>query len=329
MLKRWSVVWMVVLVSSALAACGGGEAPAETAETEVPQGRLSEPVTLEEAQEKEETTGETIYPLTVTDASGMEITFEKAPERVISIAPSETETLFAVGAGDRVIAVDDWSNYPEEAVADLPRVGGLEANIEKILELEPDLVVAGWTMSTATVEELRRLGITVYTFDTNSIDEAIAHVREVGKIMNTSEVAEVYALKMEEDRKRVAEAVGDVAESEKKRVYIEYSPGWTVGKGEYMDEIIVEAGGINIADQEGWYEISEEKVIEANPQVILYSSGVEGLYDIIMSRSGWEKIDAIVNGQVIGLDDDLISRPGPRITEALVEVAKALYPEKF
>lgn len=334
MKKRWSIWLVLAAIVLALGGCGGTTA-------EDTPGQITDPAVLGEnngASGEESAAPETadnpqetdaVYPLTVTDASGTELTFEQPPEKVVSIAPSETEVLFAVGAGDRVIAVDDWSDYPAEEVADLPRVGGLQANVEKILELEPDLVVAGWTMSTATIEELRKLGVQVYTFDTNTLDEAIAHIREVGRIMNTSETAEAVAAKMEADRKLVAEAVGGLTEEEKKTVYIEFSPGWTVGQGEFMDELIAEAGGINIADQEGWYKISEEIIIEANPEVILYSAGVEGLEGIILGRSGWDRIDAIENGQMKSVDDNLVSRPGPRITEALVEVAKAIYPEKF
>jgi len=328
MKKRWSLWVAAVVMALVLSACGG-TAPAEEA-----QGTITEPAVLgaeaPQTQTEEPKAGQpegTVYPLTVTDASGTEVTLEKAPEKLISIAPSETEVLFAIGAGDRVVGVNDWSDYPAEA-ADLPKVGGFPVNIEKILELEPDLVVAGWTLNKADVEELRRLGITVYASEPKSIDEVLAHIREMGRIVNSVETAEQVAQKMENDRKLVADVAGNIAENEKKSVYIEFDVGWTVGKGTFMDELIAEAGGINIAgDQEGWYEISEEMIIEKNPQVILH-----GMYvpvEMISERAGWGQIDAIVNGRMNKVDDNLVSRPGPRITEGLVEVAKAIYPEKF
>jgi iron complex transport system substrate-binding protein len=323
MLKRWLLSMTSVLLAVAVAACGGTAEEAPPAEQEQTQ-EAEQPAAEAPAAEAEAAA----YPLTVTDASETEITLEKAPEKIVSIAPSETEVLFAVGAGAQVVAVDDWSDFPAD-VAALPRVGGLEANVEAILEQEPDLVVAGWTMSGATIEELRKLGLTVYAFETKTLDEAIAHIREMGKIVGHAEEAETVAAKMEADRKSVVDAVASLTDAEKKKVYVEFSPGWTVGKGEFMDELLTTAGGVNVADQAGWYEISEEKIIEANPQVILYSKGVEGLEGIIKGRAGWDKIDAMANGQLIAIDDNLISRPGPRITEALVEVARSLYPDRF
>ncbi|MCI3919584.1 ABC transporter substrate-binding protein [Paenibacillus sp. TRM 82003] len=328
--KRYLVLLLTLALAVFAAACGGGTQ--EAAPQDATQGAVTETPTAEPAEEAaEEPAAEAegaTYPLTVKDASGTEITFDKAPEKIISIAPSETEVLFAVGAGPSVIAVDKWSDYPAEVDA-LPDVGGLDANVEAILELEPDLVMAGWTMSTKTIEALRGLGLKVYAFETNTLDEAIAHIREVGAIVDKTAEAEAVAAKMEADRKQVADAVAGIADADKKKVYIEFSPGWTVGKGEFMDELLTESGAVNVADQEGWYEISEEKIIEANPQVILYGAGVEGLEATIKGRAGWDKIEAMANGQVIGIDDSIISRPGPRITEALVQVAKAIYPEKF
>jgi len=331
-MRRYLVWLLAVMMAVVTAACGGGaqEAPSAEETPAAQEAPAAEAPAAEEAAEQEAAPAveATVYPLKVTDASGTELTFEKAPEKIVSIAPSETEVLFAVGAGANVVGTDKYSDYPAET-ANLPKVGGLTADVEAILELEPDLVVAGWTMSTQTIEELRSLGLTVYAFETNTLDEAIAHVREIGKIVNKNAEAEAVAAKMEADRQLVADAVAGIADADKKKVYIEFSPGWTVGKGEFMDELLTEAGAINVADQEGWYEISEEKIIEANPQVILYGAGVEGLADMIKGRTGWDKIDAMVSGQVIGIDDSLISRPGPRITDALVQVAKAIYPEKF
>ncbi|WP_309121128.1 ABC transporter substrate-binding protein [Paenibacillus sp.] len=323
MWKRWLTGLLSVVLAVAVAACGGtAEETAPPAAEPAPQGAESA------AESPAESPAEAAYPLTVTDASGTEVVFEKAPERIVSIAPSETEVLFAVGAGASVVGVDDWSDFPAD-VEGLPRVGGLEANVEAILELEPDVVFAGWSMSTATIEELRKLGLTVYAFETQTLDEAIAHIREVGKIVDNAEEAEAVAAKMEADRQKVLDAVGGLTDAEKKKVYVEFSPGWTVGKGEFMDELLTLAGGVNVADQPGWYEISEENIIEANPEVILYSAGVEGLEGIITGRAGWNKIDALANGQLFAIDDNLISRPGPRLTEALIEVAKALYPERI
>jgi iron complex transport system substrate-binding protein len=265
---------------------------------------------------------------TVIDASGMELTFDQVPQRIISIAPSETEVLFAIGAGEYIVGVDDWSDYPEEAMG-IPKVGGFEMNVEKIVELEPDLVVAVWTMNMKTIEQLRELGITVYASQNDSIDDTINHILTMGELLHLEANAEAIAAKMEDERLQVATALGGLQEADKRKVYIEFSAGWTVGKGEFMDQLLTEAGGINVADEPGWYEITAEKIIEANPDVILYSTGVEELESVIRNRSGWDQIQAMQDDQVIGVDDRILSRPGPRITEALIAVSQAIYPERW
>lgn len=343
-MKKLQMSWLaVLLLALAVSACGGGNAgntgnsPETEDGTNAAAGTPAPAPAAEQPNDAEAAEGETEgqdsgvpdgFPLTVTDASGTEITLERPPERIVSIMPSETEVLFAVGAGAKVVGVDDWSDYPEEAAA-LPKVGGFETNIEAVLELEPDLVVGGWTMSMAAIEELRGHGLTVYASDPRTLDEVIGHIRTIGELTGFADGAEEAAAKLEEDRKLVAEAVGGIPDAEKKTVYVEFSEGWTVGKGEFMDELIAAAGGVNIADGEGWYEINEEAIIEANPSVILYSANVPGLGDTIRGRAGWDKVDAIANDRVVPIDDGLYVRPGPRLGEGLMEAAKAIYPELF
>jgi iron complex transport system substrate-binding protein len=132
----------------------------------------------------------------------------------------------------------------------------------------------------------------------------------------------------------VTDAVKGLTVDKKKKVYIEFSPGWTVGSGEFMDELITIAGGINVAgDLPGWQQISEEKIIQQNPAVILFAKGFvddkskKPLDEIIRGRSGWDKIEAVQKNQVIGIDQNLLSRPGPRLTDGLLQMAKGIYPE--
>jgi iron complex transport system substrate-binding protein len=280
------------------------------------------------AQTEQEVSDSKADTFTVTDASGLELAFDQVPRRIISIAPSETEVLFALGAGEKIVGVDDWSDYPEQALA-IPKVGGYDMNAEKIVELEPDLVVAIWTMNKKTIEQLRELGITVYASQNDSIDETINHILTMGKLLDLEANAEAIVAKMEDERRQVATALEGLQKADKRKVYVEFSAGWTVGKGEFMDQLLMEAGGINVAEEPGWHEISSEKIIEANPDVILYATGVEELESFIRNRSGWEQIAAMQEDRVIGVDDRTLSRPGPRITEALIAVSKAIYPERW
>ncbi|GIP34370.1 ABC transporter substrate-binding protein [Paenibacillus sp. J2TS4] len=268
---------------------------------------------------------ETQYPLTITDASGTEITFEKAPERVTSLAPSETEVLFAIGAGDQVVGVDKWSNYPEEAKSK-PQVGSLDTNMEALLATEPDLVLAS-SSNKKVIDPIRELNIPLYFSNPRTLDEVFEKIKTMGLIMNRQEEAAKVIEKMQADKQKVVDAVKDAP---KKRVYIEYNAGWTVGDGEFMDELIKLAGGTNVAAGEsGWFQIDPEKIIEINPEVILYSEGerMDSILEEIKKRPGWDQIDAVKNGALYAIDENIISRVGPRLTDALLEAAKAIHPD--
>ncbi|UJF34471.1 ABC transporter substrate-binding protein [Paenibacillus hexagrammi] len=276
----------------------------------------------------------TQYPLTIKDATGKEFTFEKAPQRIVSVSPAETEGLFAIGLGDQIAGVSDFDDYPAEATTK-PKMGGItKPNEEALIAANADIIFTGVSMKTDVVEKLRAMNLKVFKVEPKTLDDAIADVLTFGKITDHQEKAEEVAAKMNADRQRVEDAVKGVKPESKKKVYIEFSAGWTVGSGEFMDELIQIAGGVNTAgDVKGWHQISEEKVIQQNPNVILFSKGVvddksgKSLDQIIRGRSGWDQIDAIKNNRVVGIDQNLLSRPGPRMTDGLVAMAKAIYPE--
>jgi iron complex transport system substrate-binding protein len=276
----------------------------------------------------------TIYPLKIKDATGKEFIFEKAPERIVSVSPSETETLFAIGLGDRIFGVSDFCNYPAEALKK-PKMGGIvKPNEESLLASNADVVVTGVSMKAPAVEQLRSLKLNVFKVEPKTLDDVMNNMLMFGQIFNKQEQAEKVVAAMQADRQKVTDAVNSLKPEEKKRVLLEFSPGWTVGKGEFMDELISLAGGVNIyGDTKSYSQLNEEKVIAANPQVILYPLNLiddkskKTLEQIIKERSGWEKVDAVKNNRLAGVDNDSISRTGPRITKGLVEIAKGIYPE--
>lgn len=323
--KTWAGLAILLVAAMLLmAGCGnsgnGGNAGASPSAT--PAG--SPAATSPDAGSA--TSTETVYPLTLTDVTGTEVTFEKAPERVVSLAPSETEILFAVGAGDLVVGVDEYSDYPEEAKSK-PKVGDYITNIEAVLAAEPDVVFAGVTLNGQAIEELRNLGVTVFAGEANTIDKVIERVETVALILNKQEQGKQVADRMRAERQKVVDALKDVP---KKRVYFELDPNWTVGDGEFISELLDLAGAINVASgKKGWFEIDPEAIIESDPEVILYSvyEGMEPLGDTIKSRPGWDAITAIQNGQVYGIDANLTTRNGPRVTQGLMEMAKAIHPE--
>ncbi|GLX70776.1 ABC transporter substrate-binding protein [Paenibacillus glycanilyticus] len=323
-ISKMMLAFMLTAMLVFMAACGANNA---NNNANTGNANASEAPVQSEQPADSPAASETAYPLTVTDATGTELTFEKAPTKVVSLAPSETEVLYAVGAADEVAGVDSYSNYPAEA-ADKPKVGDMTTNIEAVAALNPDLVLASSSMNADAVEQLRKLNITVLATDPKTYDETIAKIETIGKIMNkTSEAAQV-ATHMRDVKQQVTDAVKDAP---KKLVYLEFSPGWTVGSGTFLDELLTIAGGTNVgAGQAGWYEVSAEEVVKENPEIILYPDLGEDPNPIvtgITSRPGWNAIDAVKNKQMFEVGNDETSRVGPRLADALLQVAKALHPD--
>jgi iron complex transport system substrate-binding protein len=268
----------------------------------------------------------TQYPLRIIDASNQTIEFTKRPARIISLIPSVTEVLFAIGAGDLVVAVDDWSDEPAAARA-LPKIGAMDVNIERIIALKPDVVFGIWTMNRPSIEALRAAGVTVHASEPRSINDTIAHIRTLGSILDVTTQTNTVIARMEEERTTVKNILNNVPE--KLRVYVEFSEGWTVGPGEFMDTLIAEAGAINVATQPGWHQMNEETILKANPDAIVYSTGFTALRDAIVHRKSWKNMTAIKNNRLIGIDDNILSRPGPRMTTGLLQLTRALYPDRL
>ncbi|UNK17498.1 ABC transporter substrate-binding protein [Paenibacillus sp. N3/727] len=326
-MKSWSAMLAVLMLVLSLAACGGETAPKEATPTPAPeaeQGQKPEAPAAENAK--------TVYPLTLKDATGEEMTFDKAPAKVVSLSPSETEKLFALGLDEEIVGVSEVDDYPEAAKSK-PKMGGYEMDVEAIVASGADVIFTA-AMNEQNVQKLRDLGIKLFVNDPKTIAEVMDNIKVVGEITDRQAEAQGIVDQMQKDLDLVKEAVKSVKDEDKKKVYVEFSPGWTVGKGTYLDEMLNISNSANVAgDSEGWFEISEEKIIAANPDVILYSSNVvdestkKTLDQIIKERSGWDQIEAVKNNKLIKIDDNLISRPGPRVTQGLVEVAKAVYPE--
>jgi iron complex transport system substrate-binding protein len=146
--------------------------------------------------------------------------------------------------------------------------------------------------------------------------------------MNKQEDAKKTADKMRADKQKIVDAVKNAP---KKKVYMEFNPGWTVGDGEFMDELVRLAGGENVAaGKAGWYQIDSEAIIKKNPDVIVYSAGgnmKDTVLEEIQKRPGWDQVDAVKNKKLVPINEDIVSRVGPRLTEALLEIAKAAHPD--
>lgn len=271
------------------------------------------------------------YPLTIKDDSGTEVTISKKPERIVSIIPSTTEVVFALGLGDQVVGVTDNDNYPE-AVKTKEKVGGFELNIEKIASLKPDLIVGGAEITGKAVASLRKLGLTVVAVEPKSIQDVYQSIELIGKATDTVAKANEVVSGMKAQEEQVTKVLADLKPEDKPKVWVELDDTfYTVGKGSFIDQMVSEAGGINIAgNDEGYPQYSAEKVIQANPNVMLLNYNyVEKAVEKAKARASWKSVDAIKNNKVFELTPDLVSRPGPRITEGLLQIAKFLHPDKF
>ena len=245
------------------------------------------------------------------------------PQRIISLAPSGTEVLFAIGAGDRVVAVDENSNYPEEAIA-LPKIGGFDGktiSIEKILSFEPDFLYLSKGMHDFLIPTLEKYGISYYVSEGKSVDGVKKEITDIAVITgNEREASEVVA--------NIDAAIATVVPTENApTVYYEVwtPPYMSIGGDTFISDVITKAGGKNIfADLVEWPTVSEESIIAANPSVILIpkSSGIT--VEAVSSRKGWENIDAVKNNKIFIIDDDIFSRPSPRISEAVLELVELL-----
>lgn len=278
---------------------------------------------------------ETTFPITMTDAVGTEITLEEAPKTIVSMQPSNTEILFALGLNDEIVGVNDYDNYPEEAL-EKEKIGGMEFNVEKILAMNPDIVFAHESalgVGEAGFQQIRDAGVKVYVVkNATDFNETYTTIEEIGRATGKSEEAQQI---VEDMKAKVAEVKEKVAKVEtKKTVFVETSDVpeiYTPGKETFMQEILDMVNAENIAaDQEGWFKIEPEEIVNRNPEVIIVMySYVEGIVDSVKARDGFDSITAVKNNEVIQVDENLTSRTGPRLAEGLEEVAKAIYPEAF
>ncbi len=271
--------------------------------------------------------------LEVIDARGENITLDSPPERIVSYMPSNTELLFHIGVGDRVVGVDDYSNYPPEVDA-LPKVGdAFNPDYEHIIDLEPDLVVAA-SYNTMLIDTLEGYGITVVATHSTSVEDAYQDMRMLGAICDVSERADELASYLESSIDEIADEYGDIPEDERPSVlYITgtYEGINTVGAGTFIHELMDNAGLHNVAgDDDGWLTYSEEEVIASDPEVIITTQGLKTSVEEYIERGSWQVITAVKNDAIYYVDGDYISRPGPRVIQAqetFVEIKEEERPE--
>ena len=278
--------------------------------------------------------------VTVVDRDGNVASFTAPPERIVSLAPSLTEILFAIGAGDSVVGVTDYCDYPYNftawiEVGNMTSIGNFYGtSAEPIVALDPDLVLAT-SGSLGAVATLKTLGYAVLVVEGHSINEIMSDILLVGRA--TYKDAEASALVTGMRARLDAVAAQLLSATTTPKVYYEvwYDPLMSAGPGTYIDEVITLAGGENIFGDAstGWPAVSSEEIIEKNPDVMLFPDSymADQTYDIndVPDRPGWDVITAVQNDAIYEIVEDTLVRSGPRIVDALEEIAQLIYPELF
>lgn len=275
--------------------------------------------------------------LSFIDGLGREVHLASPAQRIVSLAPSTTEILFAVGAGDQIVGRDSYSDYPEAVknVADIGSTYGT-LNTEAIVALKPDLVVAAGINSPEQIKALEDLQISVYLFaNPEDFDELFQQLKIAGQLTGHEKEAEALVASLATRVNAVTEKVKNATTAPTVFYEIDGSdPGkpWTTGPGTFMDTLIRLAGGKNIGAglSDAFAQLSAEEILQQDPDFILLGDAKFGVtVESVGQRPGWANLSAVKNGRVVAFNDDLASRPGPRLVEGLETLARILHPELF
>ena len=316
----------IVMLFALLTGCAAKQEPAQQEPAQTEDTAAQQPEAEASAQEEEPAEPETAEPaVTLTDMTGREITLDEPATRIVALTPSDCEILYAIGAGDLLVGRGKYCDYPAE-VLDIPAVeSGSDTNIEQIVELQPQvLIMSTMSQTDEQVQQLEAAGIHVVVSDAQDIDGVYTAINMIGELVGKQDEAASVVESMQKTFDEIKANAGDGT------IYFEVSPLeyglWTAGTGTFMDEIANMMGLKNcFSDVEGWAGISEEQVLERNPDYILTISMYYGEgptpEEEIASRAGWENVTAVKNGKILNLQNNELSRPAPRLAEG----AKALY----
>jgi len=314
------LVIVLILTGVMASGCSGG----------VPEIPAPEPAPAQSPEPEAAPAAPEDTAIVVTDMSGREVRLDAPATRVVALTAADVETLFAIGAGDLLVGRGEYCNYPPEALDVQSVQSGYETNIEQIIALQPQLLImAKMDQNEDQVRQCEDAGVTVFVTDAQDIAGTYTAIDSIGKLVGKEAAA---AGVIDGMKATFADLISKAAAAggEQKTIYFEVSPLefglWTTGQGTFMNEVAELLGIRNIFDDvEGWAEISEEQVLERNPDYILtvgmyFGDGPTPIESILM-RPGWESITAIKNEAILNLTEDELSRPGPRLALG----AKMLY----
>ena len=275
-------------------------------------------------------TNSVVYPLKVIDSYNRTVIFEKEPKRIITIAPNITEGIYALGKGGSLVGRSDYDDYPTQ-VLKVPSVGGLlQPNIEKIVELKPDVVIASTHFSKDVVKKLEDLNIKVIVlYGEENFTGVYDTMLKLGQVVNASDKAKLIISNM---KKKVANITNKVKNAKKPIVYYVAGFGksgdFTAGKDTFIGNMIEMAGGKNAAEDVIGWKYSVEKLLEKNPDILICSKFYNSKKGI-KATNGYKELKAVKSGKLLEIDENIIVRQGPRLADGLEEIAKLVHPELF
>jgi iron complex transport system substrate-binding protein len=271
------------------------------------------------------------FPITIRDDLDRTVTVSRPPSRIVSLAPGITETLFAVGAGDQVVAVTTTDTYPP-GVKGLPTVGGFAPetiSLETLLAQKPDLVIAGGRFQQPVVESLTRLGVAAVVIDPNTLGEVEDSIVLIGRLTGQEAKSAAVVADFRRRREAVRQRAATIPPADRIRVFYVLwdEPLQSAGPETFVGQMITEAGGVNIfADSAQLYPaVSDEAVLARDPSLVLAPDhGGAKLCDRLHVRPGWKELAALKKGKIVTVPEDLLHRPGPRLIEGLERIADLL-----
>ncbi|KGM95555.1 ABC transporter substrate-binding protein [Clostridium novyi A str. 4552] len=286
--------------------------------------------TKNSVDDKKEVSVGVTYPLKIKDSYNREVVINKEPKRIISIAPNITETIFALGMGNKLVGRTDYCDYPKEA-KNIISIGSLtQPNIEKIVELKPDVVIASTHFKKDVLTKLEKMNIKVVVlYGPETFDGVYDTINKVGEVMNAKSEANKLVLDM---KNKVNSITDKVKNKTKPKVYYVVSYGkmgdFTSGGNTFIGNMIEMAGGNNVAsDVKGW-KYSIEKLVEKNPDIIICSKYFDAKKGI-QQTPGYKDLKAVKDGKLVEIDNNLLDRQGPRVVDGLEELSKIIHPEAF
>lgn len=291
---------------------------------------VEQSTTQDQTQVTTEQVAQAAYPVTIVDSTGTSITLTQEPQKIVSLAPSTTEILGALGVTDKIVGRTSYCNYPNE-VLDVQEVGGTSnPNVEAIVALQPDLVVASTHVSEEVISKLRELNIPVaFLNEQENFEGTYSAIENIGLLTGRTKEAKDVVEGMKAKIESTLEKVNALNKTDKPNVYYALWYGdsdSTAGGNTFIGEMIELAGGHNIAkDVEGW-SISKEKIVEGNPDLIIVPTG-NNIKEGLQTTDFYKDLTAVKEGHIYEIDKDIISRQGPRIADAFVALAEIINPE--